>query len=486
MGAQRKGERDYLWLAAILLLALALRVIMLNGPLWFDEVVTVETHLRMGWGEMLQSYSMNHHYLHNLAAKATMEMFGETPWAIRLPALAFGLAGIAAMWVLARDIAGVIPAHATALLLALSYHHIWFSQNARGYTGLAFFCTLGLILFLRGLKSDRPPGLWLGFGVTLAATIFTHLTGAFFFVTLGLVWLALIGFRAANGTLTRAIVTLPLLGFAVGGALTILLYLPVLPSLLSTVSGVAGTSAGDPMQEYQNPLWTAYEGLRTGIGQAGPLVTLVGLAVLTLSGLGAAALRKSAPLFALITFGHILLTIAILLTVGMRIWPRFFFTDIAFLLLLIVLGVQMICTGLAGLTGPRLGRTLFPLALTGMLLISAALAARNFTAPKQDLAGAVAQVEAARIPGERVYAISYSGEIFTGHFGTDWATIWTGDDYRAAIATPGPLSIVVTFPDRNLREYPALAADHTAGILTERAFLPGTLGDGGIFILHRD
>ena len=28
-------------------------------------------------------------------------------------------------------------------LLTASMHHVWFSQNARGYTGLAFFSTLG-------------------------------------------------------------------------------------------------------------------------------------------------------------------------------------------------------------------------------------------------------------------------------------------------------------------------------------------------------
>lgn len=483
--AGSRAVPDAVWLSLILLLALVLRVFSLNGPLWFDEVVTVETHLNHSWGDMLTSYSMNHHYLHNLAAKASMTLFGSEPWAIRLPAMLFGLAGIAAMWWLARDLAGSVPAHATALLMALSYHHIWFSQNARGYTGLALFSTLGVLLFLRGLKSQRRSD-WLWFGTVMAATIFTHLTGAFLFVVLGLLWLYLIGARWLDGTLTRALIVLPFLGFAVGSILTVALYAPILPSLLSTVSSVAETSAGDPMQEYQNPLWTAYEAIRTGVGQAGPLVTVVGMAVLGLSLLGAVALRKRAPLFAWITFGHIVLTIGLLLAVGMRIWPRFFFTDIAFLLLLIVMGVALVCDLLARLTGPSLGRFLFPVALMGMVAISAAMASRNYMAPKQDLAGAVALVEGTRAPGERVYAITYSGELFTGHFKTNWATIWTEADYQSALATPGPLTIVVTFPDRNFRSLPEMEADVSKGTLTETHFLPGTLGDGGIAILHRN
>ncbi len=476
---------DAFWLGAILILALVLRVIGLNGPLWFDEIVTVQTHLKLGWGEMLQSYSMNHHYLHNLAAKLSMSLFGESPWAIRLPAMLFGLGGIAAMWVLARDIAGRLPAHATALLMALSYHHIWFSQNARGYTGLALFSTLSLIFFLRSLQVPTLR-VWLLFAASIAATIFTHLTGAFFVATLGLIWVALVLQKMMHGERMAALIRLPFMGFAVGGLITLALYAPIIPGMIADISAVAGTSATDPMQEYQNPLWAAYEGLRTGIGQAGPMVAMVGVLVLGLALLGSLSLRRTAPLFGWITFGHIILTVVLLLGVGMRIWPRFFFTDIAFVLFLIVLGVRSSCQWLARAVPEPLGRALFPLALVAMALISSAMALRNYAAPKQDLAGAFQQVEAARLSGERVYAISYSGEIFSGYFHANWGTIWTAEDYQTALATPGPLTIVVTFPDRNLREYPAIEADRASGLLVERAALPGTLGDGAVLILHRD
>lgn len=281
-------------------------------------------------------------------------------------------------------------------------------------------------------------------------------------------------------------IRLPFMGFAVGTLITLALYAPIIPSMLAGIASVAGTSAIDPMQEYQNPLWAAYEGLRTGIGQAGPMVAIVGLLVLGLALLGSLSLRKAAPLFGWITFGHILLTVALLLGIGMRIWPRFFFTDIAFVLFLIVLGVQFCCHLLTRALPDRLGKLLFPLAVAAMALISSAMAVRNYSAPKQDLAGAFRLVEAARLAGERAYAISYSGAVFSGYFKADWGTIWTAEDYQAAVAAPGPLSIVVTFPDRNLREYPSIAADLAAGLLTERAALPGTLGDGTVLILHRD
>ena len=97
------------------------------------------------------------------------------------------------MWWLARDIAGTSIAHLTGLLVAISYHHIWFSQNARGYTEVAFFSTLGMILFLRGMA--RPSlDIWLAYGVTLALATFTHLTGAFAFAAQGVMWVLVLGF----------------------------------------------------------------------------------------------------------------------------------------------------------------------------------------------------------------------------------------------------------------------------------------------------
>ncbi|MDW4549858.1 glycosyltransferase family 39 protein [Defluviimonas sp. D31] len=492
----RISRSDWFWLGAILALATALRVRGLNGPLWYDELQTVVTHLRLSWGDMLQSYSMNHHYLHNIAAKVSMEAFGESSWAIRLPAMVFGLASLAAMWALAREVAGSAIAHVTTLLLALSYHEIWFSQNARGYTGLALFSTLGMLLFLRGIA--RPTvAIWLGYGLCLAAAVFTHLTGAFFFAAQGLVWLALVATHALRGRLDGALLRLPFLGFLAGGLLATLLYLPILPSLLVTVSTVSETSAVDVMKEYQNPIWTAFEAIRTGIGHAGPFTALVGAAVLILSALGAVALHHDAPLFAPITLLHIILTTALLMAVGMRIWPRFFFVDIGFLMLLIVMGVRLSCDLVGHLIkNERAGRGLFALAVVAMAAISLLLAKRNYEIPKQDLAGAFEIVEEIARPGERVFAVGHAGAVYRDYFHAGWPIIYTEDDYRAATAEPGPLILVVGFPGRNFREVPGLGHDagpdpcdekRAAGhLLTAVACLPGTLGDGDVIVLRRD
>lgn len=474
------SPRDIALLAAILILALTARVAGLNAPLWYDEILTVTAHLRLPWSDFFTEYSMNNHYFHDVFAKLSSGLFGESAWSVRLPAMVFGVAGIAAMWVLARDVAGVGPAHVTALLLAVNYHHIWFSQNARGYTALAFFSTAGMILFLRGMARPRM-ATWIGFGLCLAAAVFTHLTGAFFFLGLGIVWLAVLVRRRGDPGIARY----PLAGAGIGIALTALVYLPLIPGVLAAVGEVSGTSAVDVMQEYQNPLWTALEAVRTGAGTGGALTAAVGLLVLGLIVIGGLASRRASPLFAPAVAAALAATVVILMALGMRLWPRFFFAEIGFLMLLIVLGVRAVCGWIAGFAGPRAAGLIFPAAVVAMVIVSGTLAARNYRLPKQDLAGAFALVEGGRKTGERIFAVGYAEAAFTGYFGADWTPLMDEAEYRAAMAAPGPVTFVVAFPARVFRRIPGMQADRDK-VLTEVRWFPGTLGDGGVVVLRRD
>jgi hypothetical protein len=52
------------------------------------------------------------------------------------------------------------------------------------------------------------------------------------------------------------------------------------------------------------------------------------------------------------------------------------------------------------------------------------------------------------------------------------------------MAAPGPVLLVVAFPDRSFRLVPRLQDDRNTRLELVRR-LPGTLGDGAIFILRR-
>ena len=476
--------RDWLFLGLIVLLALVLRLGTLDGPLWYDEIITVETHLKKPWSEMVTDYQMNHHYLFSFQAKVFADLFGMENWAIRMPALIFGLASLVATWFLARDVAGKEIAHLATLLLAISFHHIWFSTNARGYAELHFFSTLGMILWLRGI---RTPDLrtWLAYGVVLALAVYTHLTGAFFFAAQGVFWVLIALKVWAFGGMYRACWLHPALGYILGGVLAALFYAPVIPSMLETIGGVSETSAVDLMKEYQNPLWTIVEAVRTAMGNFGWVVRVVAPPVVFLVILGSVGTHRRYPLFAPLTIGHIAMTMAVLVALGMRVWPRFFYVDIGFLMILIVLGVRETIEGFLRVTELKWpARRLFQLAAVAMIVISAGMAARNYLAPKQDYVGAVALIAEQAQAGDRVYAVGVAQEIFLGHFATGWGAITDDAGLAATLAEPGPVWLVVAFPSRSFRDIsgldPAIEAEFD---LVET--LPGSLGDGLILIYRR-
>ena len=127
-------------------------------------------------------------------------VFGEDAWSLRLPAVLFGIAGLWALYHFARRMA---PGHEPLLavsLLAVSYYHVWFSQNARGYTGLLFWAVLGSSLFVRNLQGPRI-GLSVSYAAVMALALYTHLTALFVVAAHGLIYLYLLLWK--SGLLRR-------------------------------------------------------------------------------------------------------------------------------------------------------------------------------------------------------------------------------------------------------------------------------------------
>ena len=478
------NRNDLAVLLFILLLSAVLRAAGLNTPLWYDEIWTVDTHIRLPWGEMMREYSMNHHYFFSMKAKLVSQVFGDQAWAYRFPSMLFGVGLVGAVWWLAKEITDTKSAHVSALLVALSYHQVWFSQNARGYTELAFWSTLGLIFFLKGVRQPTV-STWIAFGLTAAAAVFTHLTGAFFFVALGLVWLVSLVTGFGRSHLTREWVLQPLIGTVIASALILLAYLPILPSIVNTMGEVSASSAVDLMQEYQSPLWTLIEGFQTTVGDTGLLPLIVAIGSLVAVMFGAARAHLTQPLFFWTIAAHVVVTLAILMSLDMRIWPRFFFVDIGLVIILIVIGCRhCACVVARALERPNLEWRLFAISALAMVIVSVFLVQRNYAAPKQDLAGAFVLVESTRGYSERVYAINPGGPIFENHFQADWITIADPDSYIKAMAQTGPVTLVVLFPTRMFRTIPNLERDVETRLDLVHKFA-GTLGDGEVLVYRR-
>lgn len=144
-------------LLLVLLLALLLRVAGLGAaPLWSDETATA-AFASLPWAELFGGIGRlepNPPGFYGLE-KLWTGLAGDDPFALRAPAALFGLAGVAAVWALAREAFGPRPALLAALLLATSPQHLDVSREARGYA-LLFLLLAAAMVMARRIATAAP------------------------------------------------------------------------------------------------------------------------------------------------------------------------------------------------------------------------------------------------------------------------------------------------------------------------------------------
>jgi hypothetical protein len=468
-------------LPALLAVATIVRALGLNGDLWHDEIFTLVDFVRAPALRIVSEYTDdNQHLLYSLLAKAAIETFGESAWALRLPALAFGVASVWATWRLGRLLFGVRAAAFGAAFVAIDYHAVWFSQNARGYTGILLATTLGTELFLRGLARPRAP-IWLAYAATIALGMWLHLTLGFVALAHALVWVAL-GLRSPD---RRAATLLPPLGgLALAGSLTLLGYALVLPQLVAfyqqPAAGVTTAAV-----EWKSPLWLAAETIR-GFGVPVALgATAAALAALPFVWSGVALLRRApAAAFAFALPGALLLTA--LVALERNLWPRFFLNALGFAALLGADGMLRIGAALAARAPVALARTA-PGALAALFVLAGALAPplpRLWSLPKQDLTGARDFVRAEAAPGDAIVGLDLVGEDYAAYYAPDFALVFTQAELESHAASArragGRTWVLYAFGSYIEARDPALW--RTIAAFEEVAAFPGTLGGGTIIV----
>ncbi len=150
--------RDRLLIAAITLLGAALRLPPMTRPLGTDEAATFLYYVSRPLIVGLTIYgSPNNHLFHTALAHATVRLFGDAEWALRLPAFVAGVALIPLTWLTSRRI-GASGGLIAAALVAATPALIDYSTDARGYTMLSAFTLIAASamheLVRRGTRRD--------------------------------------------------------------------------------------------------------------------------------------------------------------------------------------------------------------------------------------------------------------------------------------------------------------------------------------------
>ncbi len=187
------SRRELIGLALVLLLALALRLINIGGrTLWYDEAFAV-LFAEKGWDAMVDGTLTPvegdaadvHPLLYYTTLDYWMEIFGDSPAAVRLYSALLGVASVLAAYGLAREWFGQRTAFTAGLITAVAPFHVQYSQETRMYMLLALALTVTTWVYWRALKRGRW-GYWLLFAVLAGLSMYVQQLAAFYLMALGL------------------------------------------------------------------------------------------------------------------------------------------------------------------------------------------------------------------------------------------------------------------------------------------------------------
>ncbi len=131
---------------------------------WFDPAIPKWTKL-----------SFHDHPLGIFVAQnISMRIFGETPWAFRLPTALFGIFSVLLVYLIGKHLFGEKSGLLSAAILALTVNHIFISRVGLQESQLLFFMLLSIYCFLKSKEKDF---YFILMGIALGLAVMTKYTG---------------------------------------------------------------------------------------------------------------------------------------------------------------------------------------------------------------------------------------------------------------------------------------------------------------------
>jgi mannosyltransferase len=465
-------------LLVLLGLAALVRLPGLGHDLWIDEIATVLGFVHLPFDELLTRYpSPNHQVLYSALARISLLVFGEEPWAVRLPAYLFGVATVPALYILARVGLTRIEALGASAVFAFSYHHAYFSQNARGYTGYIFLSVLGTFLLVHALRTGHRR-FWAGFAVTGALNVYILLSGLFVVVSqvLGALVLHIAPVRATE---RRRRLEGLVIWTAVAAGITLLLYAPLMRELI----GFYLTAEGEVGWRISGSLIAVV--LEDALPTTNPWLlaagTILGLPVL-LAGVVRLARRMPLAFFAFLLPPALELIVSAGLGAGS--YPRRFILIMPLAVLVGVAGVWVAARAVARWSHREaLWRPLFA---AGVVAGAAAVALplpRLYTVPKQDFRGALEWVDHRATAGDLVVA-AWVAAPPSRYFRPEVRSARTRDDLQAILDEERRTWLLTTF-QRDMDRFEPDLANLIRDRFDLRETFPGLVGGGAVLVWER-
>ena len=177
-------------LIGVLALATALRFWALGQrEVWYDEAFSV-LYAEKGLSDILYGTISQvegaaadvHPPLYYFLLHAWM-VLGESPFVARALSAFLGITTVAVSYALGEELFDRRAGLMGAFVVAISPFHVYYSQEARMYSLLAFLLVLGTYFFVRAVRTPRFRH-WLGFSVCFALAQYTHNVAVFWLLAL--------------------------------------------------------------------------------------------------------------------------------------------------------------------------------------------------------------------------------------------------------------------------------------------------------------
>lgn len=464
-----------------------LRCLFLDSSFWLDEITPLTFYRDSSiFGLLTTYYSTNNHLFYTLLEKMAVGIFGEQEWVVRLPSVLIGAVTIPVFYLLTRLVASRWISLAAALLLAVSYQHVFFSQNARGYTAHLLFSLAATLFLLRGVRKDKA-WHWVGYCLCTflnMASIIASLSVLIAHWLMAIVASVVVQRRSKGGWplfwRLSAVMFLSLL-------MVLHLYSIIFPQAYMVVQEtykVQSTGFTLFSAEFLNEV---VRGLRL---TSSPLVVAAAVPGLVVAGAGLRALFRSSWLLLVgLILPEILLALY-LLKLALAVSPRFFLLALPLALLVCATGLHQSLRWILKKSGrEKLLVPVFALVIALVSSVNIPPLISYYRIPKQDFRSAVLYLKSK--PG-KVYPLSiYTAREGVAYYATrnglrlnqDYYDVRTIPEFTEVLQKrkPDQLYLITTFPRALHLDHPEIEPLIEKYWVVDRVF-PGSIGDGDLTV----
>ncbi len=160
----RKENLKNVRLVLVIGLAVMFRLINLNQSFWLDEAAQVIESVRP-LGQQFDLVADFHPPLYHLLIHFWLFLGRSEIW-VRLLSVGLGVGSVILIYQLGKLLFDKKTALVSALFLAISPYHIWYSQEARPYIAFLFLSLLATFFLIRKR--------WVGYVIALIFSLYTH------------------------------------------------------------------------------------------------------------------------------------------------------------------------------------------------------------------------------------------------------------------------------------------------------------------------